>query len=90
MAGGGAAAMTAMIWGVVAANLAERAGGDVGAAMGLPMALMCIFIIAAIVGLVIFVETSRMNPWRKYNQEQLFGLFQTLIKKKAACPVRFV
>jgi hypothetical protein len=86
MAGGGALAMIAMIWGVVAANLTERTGGDVGAAMGLPMALMCIFIIAAIVGLAIFMETNRLNPWRKYSQEQLFGLFQTLIKKEGSLP----
>ena len=86
MAGGGTVAMLAMIWGVVAANLTERAGGDVGAAMGLPMALMCIFIIAAIVGLAIFIETNRLNPWRKYSQEQLFILFQTLIKKEGSLP----
>ena len=86
MAGGGAAAMIAMIWGVVAANLTEKAGGDVGAALGLPMALMCIFIIAAIVGLAIFIETNRLNPWRKNSQEQLFVLFQTLIKKEGSLP----
>ena len=86
MAGGGAISMIAMIWGVVAANLTERAGGDVGAAMGLPMTLMCVFIIAAIVGLAIFIETNRLNPWRKYSQEQLFILFQTLIKKEGSLP----
>jgi hypothetical protein len=86
MAGGGALAMIAMIWGVAAANLTEKAGGDVGAALGLPMALMCIFIIAAIVGLAIFIETNRLNPWRKNSQEQLFVLFQTLIKKEGSLP----
>jgi hypothetical protein len=86
MVGGGAAAMIAMMWGVVAANLTERAGGDVGAAMGLPMALMCLFIVAAIVGLAIFMETNRLNPWRKYDQEQLFILFQKLIQKEGSLP----
>ena len=70
----------------MAANLAEAAGREVGTAMGLPMALMCIFIIAAIFGLGIFLETNRLNPWRKYEQEQLFVLFQKLIKKEGSLP----
>ncbi len=80
--GGGLISMTAMMVGLVRSTLAQQVGGDVGAALGLPMALMCIFIIVAVVGLCIFLGSNSFDPRRKYSPEQLFLLFQKIIQKE--------
>jgi len=87
--GGGAACSISTLAGLVLANLAEDSGGDVGAAMGLPMALMCVFFILAIVGLAVLKGGSSLVPGRTYTQEQLFPIFMQRLSKEYP-PVRMV
>ncbi|BBB47424.1 hypothetical protein Pelsub_P0651 [Pelolinea submarina] len=73
--GAGAASFIAMVAGLVLSNLAESNGGDIGAALGLPMALMCIFLLVAVAGLVIYMSANEFNPARRYTKEQLYLKF---------------
>jgi hypothetical protein len=87
--GGSAACSISTLAGLVLANLAEDSGGDVGAAMGLPMALMCIFLILAVIGLVILRGANNIIPGRIYNQDKLFPIFMERLSKEYP-PVRVV
>ncbi len=87
--GGGAACSISTLVGLVLANLAEDSGGDVGAAMGLPMALMCVFLLLAIVGLVLLKGGNTLVPNRQYTNEQLFPIFMEIFSKEYP-PVRHV
>ncbi len=60
--GGGAACSISTLTGLVLANLAEDSGGDVGASLGLPMALMCVFFLLAIGGLVVLKGGNSLAP----------------------------
>ena len=87
--GGGAVCSISMLVGVVLANLAEDSGGDVGAAMGLPMALMCVFLILAVIGLVLLRGANNIIPGRTYSQDKLFPIFMQRLSKEYP-PVRVV
>ena len=71
----GVASGVSMLAGLVLSTIAQNNGQDVGAALGLPMALMCIFLVLAIIGLCVFLGSNSYNPNRNYNQDQLFLLF---------------
>ena len=81
--GGGLISMTSMMVGLVRSTLVQQAGGDVGAVLGLPMALMCVFLIVAIAGLCLFAGSNAVNPARRYSQEQLFQMFIKIIQKES-------
>jgi hypothetical protein len=83
MIGGGMISMISMIAGLVRSTLAQNSGGNVGAALGLPMALMCVFVIVAIVGLCMLVGSNALVPGRKYSQDQLFHMFIKTIQKES-------
>ncbi len=87
--GGGVVCSISTLVGLVLANLAEDSGGDVGAAMGLPMAVMCVFFLLAIVGLVILKGGSSLAPGRTYTQEHLFPIFMQRLSKEYP-PVRMI
>ena len=87
--GGGAACSISMVAGVVLANLAEDSGGDVGAVMRLPMALMCVFLILAVIGLVLVRGANNIVPGRTYSQDKLFPIFMERLSKEYP-PVRVV
>lgn len=71
----GIASGISMLAGLVLSTIAQNNGQDVGAALGLPMALMCVFLVLAIISLCIFLGSNSFNPNRNYNQNQLFQVF---------------
>ena len=87
--GGGSACSISMLVGLVLSNLAQSSGGDVGASLGLPMALMCIFFLLAIVGLALFRGSTSLDPSRNYTQDQLFPIFFERLRKEYP-PIRVV
>ena len=82
LVGGAILSMAAMMTGLVLSAIAEGDGGDVGAVLGLPMALMCIFLVLAIIGLCIYGEANVYNPRRKFSQDQLFLNFSKRMEKE--------
>ena len=81
--GGSVASMAAMMTGLVRSTIAENNGGDVGAVLGLPMALMCIFLVLAIIGLCVYVGSNAYNPKRRYSPDQLFLIFSKRMYKES-------
>jgi hypothetical protein len=81
--GGGATSTISMFTGLVRSTLAQNAGENVGAALGLPMTLMCVFLIVAIVGLSIYLGSRCLDPDRKYTQDQLYSYFIKDIEKES-------
>jgi hypothetical protein len=81
--GGGILSFGSMLTGLVLSTLAQNNGGDVGAALGLPMALMCVFLILAVFGIAIFLGAESLRPNRIRSKEQLYVLFERCIKKEA-------
>ena len=80
--GGGILSFGSMLTGLVLSTLAQNNGGDVGATLGLPMALMCVFLILAVFGIAIFLGSDSLRPNRIRSKEQLYALFERCIKKE--------
>lgn len=80
--GGGVLSFGSMMIGLVLSSIAQSKGGNVGASLMLPMALMCIFLILAVFGIAIFSEVNALQPKRVRSKEQLYALFEKCIKKE--------
>jgi hypothetical protein len=50
--------------------------------MGLPMALMCVFLIVAVIGLVVLRGANNIVPGRSYSQDKLFPIFLERLSKE--------
>lgn len=80
MIAGGFGSFAAMLTGLVLSTLAESQGGDVGAALGTPMVLMCGLLVLAVIGLVLFLGSNSYRSVRSNDKDKLFLLFLQYIK----------
>lgn len=85
---GGLGGFVSMMVALVLSTIAERRGGDIGAAMGMPMALMCVFIIVAVVGLGIYLGARVYRPDRAHSRDALYGLLISRMFKEGCHPGR--
>lgn len=83
---GGLGGIAAMVTGLIRSNIAAAQGGNIGAAMNGPMALMILCLLLAVVGLSVFVGSRAFHPGRALSSGALFLLFLKRMLKEGHHP----
>ena len=71
-----------MVAALILSTAAQVHGENIGAAMGAPMGLMCVFLILAVIGLCIFVGARAFRSNRLFTPDVLYLLFIKQMRKE--------